>query len=365
MTDRFAQVALPLALAEPYTYRVPPSLADRALPGARVVVPVRRRELVGVVTAVDVPPPAAVARDLLGAPDADVAVPPPLLALARQVAHYYGAPLGLTLRAMLPGPLWGHSQLEAELVPGGPTAVGGTAEAVLDWLVERGGRGDLAAAARAFKRPLWDVVDRLQRVGAIAVHVVPPDTSGNVATVRVVRLAGDPAAAAGAGAALRAGAGAAPGLRDAGTARRRIARRPSCCRRRTPAPACSRRSNAVDWWCNPTRRRSATLRRAAGDAGAGLVSGPAPRGGTARRDGTGRCDAPVRRHRFGQDAGVPRTSPSRTGRGAGRADPGARDRAHAADRQPGARRLRRPGGGAAQRTLRRRARRRLAGTSAR
>ncbi len=55
-----------------------------------------------------------------------------------------------------------------------------------------GGRGELAAAARAFKRPLWDVVDRLQRVGAISVHVVPPDTSGNVATVRVVRLAGDP-----------------------------------------------------------------------------------------------------------------------------------------------------------------------------
>lgn len=42
MTDRYAQVALPLPLAEPYRYRIPATLADRALPGARVVVPVRR-----------------------------------------------------------------------------------------------------------------------------------------------------------------------------------------------------------------------------------------------------------------------------------------------------------------------------------
>ncbi len=192
MTERFAEVALPLALAEPYTYRIPPTLTDRALPGARVVVPVRRRELVGVVTAVDVPPPAMVARDLLGAPDPAPAVPLPLLALAREVSRYYAAPLGLTLRAMLPGPLWGQSRVEIEVAAGGPTAVGGTAEALLDWLLEHGGRGAVSAAARAFKRPLWDVIDRLQRVGAVTVHLVPPDVRGNVATVRVVRIAGDP-----------------------------------------------------------------------------------------------------------------------------------------------------------------------------
>ena len=65
MTDRFALVALPLPLATP---------------GARVVVPVRRRELIGIVTGVDAPAPVAAARDLLAAPDPEPAIPPALLA---------------------------------------------------------------------------------------------------------------------------------------------------------------------------------------------------------------------------------------------------------------------------------------------
>ena len=38
MTPRFGQVALPLPLARPYTYRIPESIADRIEPGARVLV---------------------------------------------------------------------------------------------------------------------------------------------------------------------------------------------------------------------------------------------------------------------------------------------------------------------------------------
>jgi primosomal protein N' (replication factor Y) len=59
MTARFARVALPLPLAAPYTYRIPETLGDRVHPGARVVVPVRARELIGVALEVDTPPPEA------------------------------------------------------------------------------------------------------------------------------------------------------------------------------------------------------------------------------------------------------------------------------------------------------------------
>nr|MBA3659625.1 hypothetical protein [Gemmatimonadales bacterium] len=48
----YAQVALPLPLANPYTYRVPDPLADRVVRGARVVVPVRQREMLGIVVGV-------------------------------------------------------------------------------------------------------------------------------------------------------------------------------------------------------------------------------------------------------------------------------------------------------------------------
>src|SRR5690606_4722577 len=37
-------------------------------------------------------------------------VPAPLLATARWVSEYYGAPLGMTLKAILPAGLWGSAQ---------------------------------------------------------------------------------------------------------------------------------------------------------------------------------------------------------------------------------------------------------------
>ncbi|MEO8716228.1 MAG: hypothetical protein ABI369_14570, partial [Acetobacteraceae bacterium] len=139
MTDRFAQVALPLPLPDPYRYRIPASLTDRALPGARVVVPVRRQEWIGIITAVDVDPPPMAARDLLAAPDPDSALTPPLLQLAHQMVRYYGAPIGLVLRAMLPAALWGHSTILLNVGESGHLRVGGTAEKLLDWLNGRGG----------------------------------------------------------------------------------------------------------------------------------------------------------------------------------------------------------------------------------
>ena len=192
MTDRYAQVALPLPLHEPYRYRIPDSLADRALPGARVVVPVRREELIGIIIRVDVEPPTAASRDILAAPDAEPALPAALLALAARAARYYGAPPGLMLRAMLPGALWGHSTLMIHLVPGWRSSVGGTAGELLDWLQRRGRGATVQAASRALKRPLWEAADRLQRVGAIIMEVVPPDTGAATATTRTVVLAGEP-----------------------------------------------------------------------------------------------------------------------------------------------------------------------------
>jgi len=192
MTERFAQVALPLPLADPYRYRIPAALADRALPGARVVVPVRRQEWIGIVTAVDVPAPEMAARDILGVPDTEPALPLPLLELGRQMSRYYGAPIGLVLRAMLPAALWGHSTILLEVVTDSRLRAGGTAEKLLEWLHDRGGSASAEAAARALKRPIWDVVDRLQRVGAIAVSVVSPSTDGGMATMRVAQIEGTP-----------------------------------------------------------------------------------------------------------------------------------------------------------------------------
>ena len=191
MTERFATVALPLPLASSYTYRIPETLADRVAPGARVVVPVRRRELIGIVVEVDAPAPEASARDILAGPDDLPAVPEGLLATARWMAEYYGSPLGLTLKCMLPAGLWGESQVVAVRAPG-RWKIGGLAGEVLDELQERGGEAGVALLTRVLKRPVWDAVHRLAAVGAVSLRVEPPDTAGSIATERVVALHGEP-----------------------------------------------------------------------------------------------------------------------------------------------------------------------------
>ncbi len=190
MTRRFARVALPLPVAEPYTYLIPDALADRVLPGARVVVPVRRRELVGVVLSETSDPPPATPREILGAPDGQPAVLPDLLRMAEWMAQYYGAPIGLALRAVLPGGLWGESQILIRVL--GRSPGGGLAGQLYHWVRQRGGEALLATAQRALRRPLWEVADRLVRVGAAELEVVPAAAQPASATERWIALRGDP-----------------------------------------------------------------------------------------------------------------------------------------------------------------------------
>jgi primosomal protein N' (replication factor Y) len=144
---------------------------------------------VGIVTAVDVEPPPVTPREVLLAPDPIPALTPPLLRTAEWMAGYYGSPLGLAIRAALPAALWGESSVELKIQNGGPVT-GGTAGALLEWLDRRGGSGSLKAAAKALKKPLWNVVDRLQRIDALEVVIEPARTDRHRATGRVLRLAG-------------------------------------------------------------------------------------------------------------------------------------------------------------------------------
>ncbi|MEP6743912.1 MAG: primosomal protein N' [Gemmatimonadota bacterium] len=183
----YAQVALPLAVAEPYTYTVPDALADRVVAGARVVVPLRQREEVGIVVAVDAPAPAQTAREILSVPDTLPAITGPLLETVRWLAGYYGTPLGIALKAALPGALWGSSSVIVEIVPGAPRS-GGTAGELLDYIDRKGGEAEVGTLARHFKKPVWEVVNRLVRVGTVTLRVEGPDTRAEGLTERVLVL---------------------------------------------------------------------------------------------------------------------------------------------------------------------------------
>jgi len=180
------RVALPLPVSQPYWYQLPPGIADRVRPGARVVVPVRAREMIGIVTDVG-DAPGAELRSVLLAPDPEPLVPEPLLRLAAWMGRYYAAPLGVCLRAMVPGPLWGESRLVARAAD--PSAVPGGASAEVFAALERlGGRATASRLARAVGRPVWDALQRLARIGAVRLESEAPSLGPAAGTERVLVL---------------------------------------------------------------------------------------------------------------------------------------------------------------------------------
>src|SRR5436190_19388352 len=100
-------VALPVPLFRTFSYRVPEGLTGSVEPGARVVVPFRNRREIGIVFGSAEPREGVKYKDILAAPDDDVSVDPPMLALCQWIADYYVVPLGVALRCALPAALTG------------------------------------------------------------------------------------------------------------------------------------------------------------------------------------------------------------------------------------------------------------------
>lgn len=101
---RCVQVALPVPLFRTFTYRVPDGLPMPAA-GARVVVPFRTARDIGVVLGPGAAPAGVTLKALHAVPDEPPALTPPLLAMAEWMADYYAAPIGLTVRSLLPAAL--------------------------------------------------------------------------------------------------------------------------------------------------------------------------------------------------------------------------------------------------------------------
>src|SRR5579864_6058781 len=103
MSFPFCNVALPVPLRNTFTYAIPEVLREVVQPGTRVVVPFRRKSLVGVVTeCIPRAPENTKIRELTKILDLIPALTPKLVELAHWIAAYYLAPIGEVFRAMLP-----------------------------------------------------------------------------------------------------------------------------------------------------------------------------------------------------------------------------------------------------------------------
>jgi primosomal protein N' (replication factor Y) len=181
MTPPFCNVALPVPLRTTFTYAVPESLQGTLHAGSRVLVPFRKKTLVGVVVELaDSAPVGTKIREIVWVLDFVPALTPKLIELAHWIARYYLAPVGEVFRAMLPPvtEVKSHRQIvltdagreAAESLSGGELSHGLTAAeaAFLAKLREKKGTLLLGPAAKLG----MDVkaMQRLQRRGLIEIR---------------------------------------------------------------------------------------------------------------------------------------------------------------------------------------------------
>src|ERR1051325_5950693 len=123
MSAPFCNVALPVPLRTTFTYAVPDTLCSFVKPGCRVLVPFRKKSLVGVVVECAEKPPAGTKlREISRVVDVLPALTPRLLELGQWIANYYLAPVGEVFRSMLPPVTELSSRREVVLTTVGKTA---------------------------------------------------------------------------------------------------------------------------------------------------------------------------------------------------------------------------------------------------
>ena len=181
MKANYCNVALPVPLRNTFTYGIPEELRAQVMPGARVLVPFRKKSLVGVVVElVEAPPAETKIRDVAKALDLVPALTPKLLELGQWIAGYYLAPIGEVFRAMLPPVTELTARREILLTEAGKTLAGelnqgkvhsdlsGTEAEFLQKLLEKKGVLPFAAASKAGLG--LEALQRLQRRGYLQIQ---------------------------------------------------------------------------------------------------------------------------------------------------------------------------------------------------
>lgn len=184
--SEYAQIALPVAVHDTYTYRIPEQLRDAVRLGSRVEVPLGPKTTTGFVialldeTTVD-PKKMKPIRAVLD--DEEPALIPEIIELCRWAAEYYIAPPGEMLRVALPANMAARGKRQAVL----------TADAaMIESAIERKQilPPDLAIVDELTKRPLAlnalfedmkvsrSAIERLRDAGVIAIHDRLRDAEG-------------------------------------------------------------------------------------------------------------------------------------------------------------------------------------------
>ncbi|SMC22374.1 replication restart DNA helicase PriA [Desulfacinum hydrothermale DSM 13146] len=199
----YAEVAIPNGPAEPLHYRIPTALKPRVQSGVRVLVPLGRREALGIVVGVarTLPDPALEKglRDVAVVLDQRPVLPADLMKLCRWMASYYLHPLPAVLETALPTGLLAKPVVRYRLTEEGAQGLGAPgrsaprsagARALEEALKLSGAipRKELRALPRGWKAH----AQRLEEKGWIQRDYVWPAAQPSQRVVRMIHLVQEP-----------------------------------------------------------------------------------------------------------------------------------------------------------------------------
>ena len=179
-------VALPLPVHTTFSYAWKGPTPE---PGTRVLVPFQRGERIGWAVGPARGPRPRRVRSVLSVLEDEPSATPELLRLARWMADYYVAPLGIVLAAILPSALADASRDLVTLT--GPVPEGVTARAVrlARALEEAGGPARVATLRRSLGMgSIWPEIRLLRSAGVLRHETLPP-RQPSVKTRRWVTIA--------------------------------------------------------------------------------------------------------------------------------------------------------------------------------
>ena len=171
--DRFVDVALPLPLMQPMTYRVPAGWPD--IPrGSRVEAPFGKRRVTGVVVNAEAKPKEGVAlKNLVAVFDEEPLVTERLLELALWVADYYIGPIGQATRLVAPpGGVRASKRVVRLKDPVAPASlVAAATDPILQALCDADGQMSVAALAARLDKDVTARLLKLDQMGLIEFEV--------------------------------------------------------------------------------------------------------------------------------------------------------------------------------------------------
>src|SRR4030095_15189439 len=166
----YAQVIVPAPLKEPLLYSIPESLKEQVIPGMRVLIPLRKRTVTGIVYALSAAGPTTEAKAIIAALDDLPILDQQLLKLARWISQYYLTSLSEVVAAMLP-PNWRReSQRIVTLKRDQAATADDFGNEVLRELERLKGKSEVKRLARRFPgQSIERILTRLQALGAIEI----------------------------------------------------------------------------------------------------------------------------------------------------------------------------------------------------